>query len=438
MHNSMERGANTTSQATIVQPVSLLDHYNPDTCIYFASPRYALLAKPPFVHVPETGMSDLAQRVAESWRLARELGHTSSVIIGAIAFDVAAKSYLRLSTHVERADAPLCGRAKAGDAAHLPLKDYTLKEVPQPEAYMAGVKEALARFARGELEKVVLSRTLEIECKQALDIKALVQRLEAHNASGYTFAVRLEDAAMQDAHSVSNTLIGASPELLISRRGNKIMANPLAGSEPRSPDPRLDRVRAERLLASPKDRHEHALVVAAVAEALRPFCRELHVPIAPQLIHTPTLWHLSTLIEGELRDLQASSLDLALALHPTPAVCGYPRPAARQAIADIEAYDRGVFTGMVGWCDDSGDGEWAVTIRCAEVASHSIRLYAGAGVVAGSIPEKELAETGAKFNTMLNALGIRERVSCATGYPTNSGALCNERIKTYDACKSVA
>jgi isochorismate synthase len=301
----------------------------------------------------------------------------------------------------------LFGRAAPATVESLALTDYTLKEVPKPEDYIAGVKEALARFARGELDKVVLSRTLEIDCKQALDVKALVRRLEARNASGYTFAVRLQDSTLQHERG---TLIGASPELLISRRGNRIIANPLAGSEPRSEDPLIDQARAEQLLASPKDRREHALVIGAVVEALRPFCRELKVPAEPQLINTPTMWHLSTLIEGELADTETSSIDLALALHPTPAVCGYPRQAARKAITEIEAYDRGLFTGMVGWCDDSGDGEWVVTIRCAEVASHSIRLYAGAGIIAGSSPEKELAETGAKFNTMLNALGISERV----------------------------
>lgn len=215
---------------------------------------------------------------------------------------------------------------------------------------------------------------------------------------------------MNNNTAAARTLIGASPELLISRRGTTIIANPLAGSEPRSADAQIDQARAEQLLESAKDRREHALVIEAVVEALRPFCRELRVPSEPSLINTPTMWHLSTLIEGELSDETTSSIDLALALHPTPAVCGYPRHAARKAIAEIEAYDRGLFTGMVGWCDDSGDGEWVVTIRCAEVASHSIRLYAGAGVIAGSSPEKELAETGAKFNTMLNALGISERV----------------------------
>jgi isochorismate synthase len=355
-------------------------------------------------------MSDLAQRISESLRLAKELGHKNSVVVGAIAFDVAAKSYLRLSTHFERADTQLFSQVKLASTDSFTLTDYTLKEVPKPEDYVAGVKEALARFARGELDKVVLSRTLEIDCKQALDVKALLRRLEARNSTGYTFAVRLQDPTANTEHMMSNTLIGASPELLISRRGNKIIANPLAGSEPRSADPLIDQARAQQLLSSPKDRREHALVIGAVVEALRPFCRELRVPTEPELINTPTMWHLSTVIEGELADIETSSIDLALALHPTPAVCGYPRQAARKAIAEIEAYDRGLFTGMVGWCDDSGDGEWVVTIRCAEVASHSIRLYAGAGVIAGSSPEKELAETGAKFNTMLNALGISERV----------------------------
>lgn len=420
MNNIMELGATKTPHAIIAQPSSLLEQYNPDNCIYFSSPKQALLAKPPFANLLDAGMSDLAQRISESLRLAKELGHKNSVVVGAIAFDVAAKSYLRLSTHFERADTQPSNCVKPAGVDSFTLTDYTLKEVPKPEDYVAGVKEALARFVRGELDKVVLSRTLEIDCKQALDVKALVQRLEARNASGYTFAVRLQDSSNDDhaanhehgtnKTNTSSTLIGASPELLISRRGNKIIANPLAGSEPRSADPLIDQARAQQLLASPKDRREHALVIGAVIEALQPFCRELRVPTEPSLINTPTMWHLSTMIEGELSDAATSSIDLALALHPTPAVCGYPRQAARKAIAEIEAYDRGLFTGMVGWCDDSGDGEWVVTIRCAEVASHSIRLYAGAGVIAGSSPEKELAETGAKFNTMLNALGISERV----------------------------
>jgi isochorismate synthase len=347
-------------------------------------------------------MDGLVQRVNESLRFARELGHSDPRVVGAIGFDVKAHCWLRLSTCTEIS--PSQRDAVMKEPAINDLKDYQLRQIPAPAAYIAGVKDALGRFARGELDKVVLSRTLEVDCAQAPDIQLLVKGLEARNPKSYTFAVRLGDELQP------RTLIGASPELLISRQGNRIIANPLAGSEPRSSDPAIDKERAEQLLVSHKDRREHALVIQAVTEALRPFCKELRVPSEPSLINTPTLWHLSTQIEGVLEDSATSSLELALAMHPTPAVCGYPTDKALAAIQDIEGYDRGLFTGMVGWCDSTGDGEWVVTIRCAEVEANRVRLYAGAGVVAGSSPEKELAETGAKFNTMLNALGISERV----------------------------
>ena len=136
-----------------------------------------------------------------------------------------------------------------------------------------------------------------------------------------------------------------------------------------------------------------------------PIAGHLNVPAEPSVIHTRTLWHLSTEVQGELIDPATSSLELATALHPTPAVCGYPNREARDLIAEIEPFDRGFFTGMVGWCDASGDGEWAVTIRCAEAEGGNLRLFAGAGIVMGSTPEQELAETATKFRTMLNAHG---------------------------------
>jgi isochorismate synthase len=183
------------------------------------------------------------------------------------------------------------------------------------------------------------------------------------------------------------------------------VANPLAGSVPRSADPIEDARRAAALLESPKDLHEHAVVVEAVAAALAPFCDVIEVP-APVVISTATMWHLSTTLTGELRADAPSSLGLALALHPTPAVCGTPTATARAAISAIEPFDRSFFTGIVGWCDARGDGEWVVTIRCAEVVDRSLRLFAGAGVVIGSQPEAELAETAAKFRTMLIAMGL--------------------------------
>ncbi|MYX77385.1 chorismate-binding protein, partial [Streptomyces sp. SID3915] len=155
-----------------------------------------------------------------------------------------------------------------------------------------------------------------------------------------------------------------------------------------------------------KDLHEHAVVVDAVREALAPFCTRLEAPERPTLIRTATMWHLSTTLTGDLTDpAAASALDLASALHPTPAVCGTPTEAARAVIAESEPFDRGAYTGMLGWQDAEGDGEWVVTIRCAEAEGTTLRLFAGAGVVAQSSPDAETAETGAKFRTFLNAVG---------------------------------
>lgn len=211
------------------------------------------------------------------------------------------------------------------------------------------------------------------------------------------------------------TLIGASPELLVARSGQLVTANPLAGSAARSSDPAEDKRRADALLLSAKDRHEHAVVVEAVASALRPYCRKLDVPAEPSVIGTKTMWHLSTKVTGELLEPAASSLELAVAMHPTPAVCGTPTGPARTAIRELESFDRRYFTGMVGWCDAAGDGEWAVTIRCAEIGEDAVTLYAGAGIVEGSDPAAELAETSSKLKTLLLAMGMNPDTASGGG-----------------------
>ncbi|HWN28712.1 MAG TPA: chorismate-binding protein, partial [Actinomycetospora sp.] len=162
------------------------------------------------------------------------------------------------------------------------------------------------------------------------------------------------------------------------------------------------------LLASVKDHHEHALVVADVAERLRPLVDGLEVPATPSLVATPTLWHLSTTLRGRVTDPAVTSLHLAQALHPTPAVCGVPRAAAQAAITEIEPFDRGFYTGTVGWTDAHGDGEWVMALRCGEVQGDHVRLWAGAGIVPASCPADELAETAVKLRTLLDALGLDE------------------------------
>lgn len=391
-------------------PKNLLDGYQPDSCVYFASPKRALLAQPPFASLLVSGHKDLSEQANESLRFARELGLTKPVIVGAVPFDTKQKAYLRVSSNCVtegKIAANMCTEESVATG------ECNVEQIPSPNHFMHGVRDALARFARGELDKVVLSRTLEIHCEHGPNVRALVKKLAQRNQNGYTFAVNLKNIDNDRIDPSVHALVGASPELLISRQGIKIIANPLAGSEPRSDDPIIDQQRAEQLLRSEKDRREHALVIKAIEEALRPFCRTLNIPAEPSLISTPAMWHLSTTIHAELKDPATTSLQLALALHPTPAVCGYPAAAARHAISEIEPHDRGLFTGIVGWCDASGDGEWVVTIRCAEIKGRNVRLYAGAGIVAGSDPQKELAETGAKFKTMLTALGINEFTGAA-------------------------
>ena len=266
---------------------------------------------------------------------------------------------------------------------------------PLPDAYERAVAEAVVRIRRGMLRKVVLARTIRVEAGRTLDPRELLKRLRAVEPDGYSFAVDIGEG---------RTLVGASPELLISRFGDEIRANPLAGSAPRAGDPSEDRRNAERLGTSPKDRQEHAIVVEDVFRALNPLCRELTYDRNPQLLATANVWHLSTRFHGVLKDRSVTALDLARAIHPTPAVCGEPRDEAMRTIRELEPVPRDAYAGAIGWMDATGDGVWALALRCAELSGSTARLFAGAGIVADSDPAAELDETERKFRAFLDSL----------------------------------
>ncbi|NEA43276.1 isochorismate synthase, partial [Streptomyces sp. SID11385] len=273
---------------------------------------------------------------------------------------------------------------------------WDLREVPPAAAYARAVDAAVERLRAGEFAKVVLARTLELTGRTAPELPLMLARLARRDPGGYAFAV---------PSGPGRTLLGASPELLVARHDGRLVANPLAGSAPRGTDLADDVRAAAALLDSAKDLHEHAVVVDAVREALAPYCARIDVPARPTLVRTATMWHLSTTVTGDLTSPATTALDLAQALHPTPAVCGTPTATAREVIAASEPFDRGAYTGMVGWQDADGDGEWVVTLRCAEAEGDTLRLFAGAGVVAASTGEAEAAETAAKFRTFLDAVG---------------------------------
>ena len=282
----------------------------------------------------------------------------------------------------------------AGGAPHEPFRDVQITEVPTSDAYVRAVASAVELLRGTDLRKVVLARTVEVDAGRTLDPRSLVHRLRAVDPDAYTFAAPTNDGV----------IVGASPELLVSRRGREVRSNPLAGSAPRSGDPDEDRANADALAASTKDREEHVIVVEAVAETLGPYCEDLTWDPEPVLRETPNVWHLSTKFRGTLRDPATTALDLVTALHPTPAVAGTPRDRALSVIEGLEPFDRDRYAGPVGWIDANGDGEWAVALRCAELRGSRATLYAGAGIVADSVPERELAETEPKFRAFLDAL----------------------------------
>ncbi|OAB38684.1 isochorismate synthase [Paenibacillus macquariensis subsp. defensor] len=385
----------------------LLEDYREGSSFFWSSPERTLLARGVHArllsneHGESNNFENLPERIAELLAHTKKSGHDISVVVGAIPFDHTKPSELIVPMSAEWAG-PLLHNSEIKVNKSL-ITDYEAQEVPEAAEFAKGVNQVLLRLAQGDVQKVVLSRSIHITLPTVVDTHGLLRNLAQNNTHGYTFGMSLLN---EEPH----TLVGASPELLVKKAGIQIIANPLAGSAARSEDPIEDERRAVALLASSKDRHEHAVVVAAVAAALHPYCKTLVVPDEPSLVQTNTMWHLSTEIVGELDDIRTSVLELAVALHPTPAVCGTPTDLAREVIKEIEIFERGFYTGMVGWCDSNGDGEWAVTIRCAEVAGRSLRLFAGAGIVGGSTGEAELAETSAKFQTLFVAMGLKQQV----------------------------
>jgi isochorismate synthase len=385
--------------------------------MFLASARHTLLARGVRASIEVRGGSgqwdSLPGRVREALAAHRTPGSSPVLAVGALAFDERVAAVLTIPETVDWAG-PLGKSASQTPLATLATRNS--RSVPSGADYAAAVGRVVDRIRGGALRKAVLARSLELTAVSPVDVAALVSRLAAGNPAAYTFALDLSRATAdvtppgnwgsKNDGAVARTLIGASPELLVSRNGLDVFANPLAGSAARSSDANEDARRAERLLGSQKNQEEHAFVVEGVAATLEPFCTQLEVPSRPSLLRTDTMWHLSTAIRGVLRDPSICALTLATALHPTAAVCGTPRAEAMATIREFEPFERGFYAGLLGWCSDQGDGEWVVTIRCGEIQGERIRLYAGAGIVEQSTPAEELAETSAKFHTLLRALGM--------------------------------
>ena len=344
-------------------------------------------------------LSASAESLETAFRHARAAGISRPVVVGAIPFDTRQPSELYIPESYEFFDRQQLTAVATAPLAPPAEQALYVRQVPEKNVFTSMVARAVETMKRGELDKVVLSRLLNIHSPESMDLQALMSQIVQQNPDNYHFHVPLSSGA---------TLLGASPELLLRKQANQFYSCPLAGSAKRASDPQLDQQSGQGLMNSAKDRHEHRLVTDAMRDTLQPVSETLSVPEVPELVTTGTLWHLATSIRGTLKNSHESALSLAALLHPTPALSGFPHPLALALIRQLEPFDRHLFGGMVGWCDDQGNGEWAVTIRCATVDNQDITLFAGAGIVPASNPESEWLETGVKLTTMLKAFGLEQ------------------------------
>ena len=358
-----------------------------------------------------------SQRGARAWdRLAAELADarvedavgvrgTGAVAIGSLTFDPDADGSVLIVPEllVGRGDGRTWVTTVAVDAE--PVR-WTVPSVPTPaprartrpryagaslrdDAWLAVVDDALAAIAAGELEKVVLARDHHLWAEEPFDVPALLQALWRRFPACRTFLV--------------DGLVGASPEPLLHVAGTAVRSRVLAGTAARGASPAEDERSWTALLSSDKDRREHAMAVTSVAGPLHDVGAVVVAPDVPTRLALDNVQHLATEVTATL-PVATPALRLLDLLHPTAAVGGVPTAAALARIRATEGMDRGRYGGPVGWTDAGGDGEWALALRCAEVHGDRARLLAGAGVVAGSLPELELRETQLKLRAMLRVL----------------------------------
>lgn len=282
---------------------------------------------------------------------------------------------------------------KLTNASDSPYRFTWSEGALSPMQWQAAVAWSVSRIQAGDVDKVVLARDVVATSENEIDIRPALKQLTREYDSTWTFSV--------------DGLIGATPELLLRLTRGLVTSRVLAGTIRRSGDDEKDLALAASLARSSKDLEEHEYAVASVAESLEPFCTSINRPEVPFVLHLANVMHLATDVTGVLADSMAVRDGFALlnALHPSAAVCGTPRKGALDLINEIEGMSRGRYAGPVGWIDARGDGEWGIALRCAQVDGREVRLFAGCGIVAGSDPELEYAESQAKLLPMRNALG---------------------------------
>ncbi len=262
------------------------------------------------------------------------------------------------------------------------------------DVWQERVARAIEKIKVGKLEKVVLARFTTATSDSTISARPILNYLSSEYPSTWIYS--------------NDGLIGATPELLVRLSKSLITSRILAGTIRKTGDDERDLALAGSLARSSKDLEEHEYAVRSVADALAPFCSSMNVPESPFVLHLSNVMHLATDVTGVLSDNSSPSdiFELVARLHPSAAVCGTPTEVAKRTIDEIEGISRGRYAGPVGWIDAKGDGELGIALRCGQIShdKKSIRIYAGCGIVAGSDPEREYAESQAKLLPMRSAL----------------------------------
>jgi len=357
----------------------------------FAGPHFFLAAG--FSDEAEPGAAFPALRLfVPRWQVARMGDSTVAVANVPVAADAPLEM---LTARIWRAHAKFgsfdYSRARRKDRPSAPRM---AEEIGGPGAYPQAVAQALGEIGRGGYEKVVLARALKYTTLEAFHPMGVLNHLRQRYPDCYSFSI---------ANGRGQSFIGASPERLVRVAGGRMHTAALAGSAPRGDSASEDAALARALLHSEKDLREHRLVLDTIAGRLAGLGLQLEHPATPRLLGLANVQHLNTPISATLPP-GVHILDLVERLHPTPAVGGVPQAEALAAIRRLEPFARGLYAGPQGWVDHRGGGEFFVGIRSALIDGRTATAYAGAGIVAGSEPEKEFAETGLKFKALLDAL----------------------------------
>lgn len=301
----------------IMEKKVLLNEINVNkNCLYFSTPEYELYTEQICDKIDFNTATNIPKIVEEFINKGALKG---KMIVGAIPFDLEESGCLYVTNKWEVLQIPFKERKIVPSNSIQNNYVVNTKYVPTPERYMKMVEEAVKDIKGGSLDKIVLSRGVDLTFEKQVDVLEILKRLCVDNEAGYTYATNLYN---------NSFLVGASPEMLVSKRQKHIYSNPLAGSRPRGINANEDKLISEELMTSTKDQKEHKFVVNNIVDKISKICKEVTYQKIPVLIKTKQLWHLSTLIEGTLKDLRQTVLEAAITIHPTPAICGVPQSAA--------------------------------------------------------------------------------------------------------------